>query len=354
MTVFPLQGEDPRWPKAILAGEIERRTHLRRYLLIVGVLAMLLSVPQAVLADGSGTYLASFLEVDGGTRQIGMGGAFTGMGDDAMTIFYNPAGLRFLEGSEVHFSGSSWPAGLSYQHLAYGFRHSVVPGYFGISWTIMQMGPFTEKTEYYDPDSEFGIGTLENVDAGDMAFGGSYAWEFFEGFSVGGTFKWYHLALADAFCEGVCGDLGFLYDTRFRNLRVGATIQNVGPSNRWAGTGVGDGFGEEFPMPMVYRAGASIRVYDIVTHRLSVAADYKRPMTGDNQFNFGGEYTFNKGKIFAYGRAGYRVGYDEQGMTAGLGLRLPSSQEADARFDYAYVEMENLDPVHRFSLAFFF
>ena len=342
-----------------VAGEGERRTHLRRYLLIVGVLAMLLSVPQAVLADGSGTYLASFLEVEGGTRQMGMGGAFTGMGDDAMTVFYNPAGLRFLEGSEVHFSGSSWPAGLSYQHLAYGFRHSVVPGYFGISWTIMQMGPFTEKTEYFDPDSEFGVGTLENVDAGDMAFGGSYAWEFFDGFSVGGTFKWYHLAMADAFCEGVVGDLGVLYDTRFRNLRVGAAIQNVGPANRWAGTGVGTGFGEDFGMPTVIRTGASIRVYDVVTHRLSLAADYKYPRTGKHQINVGGEYTFNKGNIFAFGRAGYRYrvveaqNYEE-GMTLGLGLRLPSSQEADARLDYAYVAMKNLDAVHRFSVAFFF
>ena len=324
--------------------------------MIVGVLGMLLSVPAAALADGTGpgTYLASFLEVDGGTRQMGMGGAFTGWGDDAMTIYYNPAGLRFLEGSEIHFSTSSWPAGLSYQHMTYGFLHSVVPGYFGMSWTIMQMGPYTEKTEYYDPDSEFGVGKLENVDAGDMAFGGSYAWEFFDGFSVGGTFKWYHLAMADAFCEGVCGDLGVLYDTRFRNLRVGAAVQNVGPSNRWSGTGEGTGFGEEYPMPTVYRAGASVRVYDVVTHRLSIAADYKRPRSGDNQLHAGGEYTFNRGKFFAYGRAGYRFGYDEEGLTLGLGVRFPSSSEADARFDYAYIDMKNLDHVHRFSVAFFF
>jgi hypothetical protein len=352
--VFPCREKVPTRRTAAGAGGVERRNHLRRYLLIVGVLAMLLSVPQAALAQGAGTYLATFLEVDGGTRQIGMGGAFTGMGDDAMTIYYNPAGLRFLEGSEVHFSGSTWPAGVSYQHLAYGFRHSVVPGYFGISWTIMQMGPFTEKTEYFDPDSEFDIGTLDNVDAGDMAFGGSYAWEFFDGFSVGGTFKWYHLAIADAFCEGVCGDLGVLWDTRLRNLRVGAAVQNVGPTNRFSGTGEGDGFGGEFPMPRVVRAGASIRVYDVVTHRLSVAADYKRPRSGDNQFHMGGEYTFNRGKIFAYGRAGYRMGYDEEGLTLGLGVRFPSSQEADARFDYAFVNMENLEDVHRFSVAFFF
>jgi hypothetical protein len=343
--------------------------------LIVGVLAMLLSVPQAILADGPGTYLAAFLEVDGGTRQIGMGGAFTGMGDDAMTIYYNPAGLRFLKGSEIHFSGSSWPAGLSYQHIVYGFRHSVVPGYFGLSWTIMQMGPFTETTEYYDPNSEFGIGILETVDAGDMAFSGSYAWEFFDGFSVGGTFKWYHLAMADAFCEGVCGDLGVLYDTRFRNLRIGAAVQNVGPANRWAGTGEGDGFGDEFPMPTFYRAGASIRVYDVVTHRLTVAADYKIPLRGrgaihdllkdfggvetllradDRRAHIGGEYTYNRGSMFAYGRAGYRFGYDEEGLTFGLGFEFPSSEDVDFRLDYAFVDMKNLEDVNRFSLAFIF
>jgi hypothetical protein len=91
-----------------------------------------------------------------------------------------------------------------------------------------------------------------------------------------------------------------------------------------------------------------------VTHRLSIAADYKRPRSGDNQLHAGGEYTFNRGKFFAYGRAGYRFGYDEEGLTLGLGVRFPSSSEADARFDYAYIDMKNLDHVHRFSVAFFF
>ncbi|MCK4408812.1 MAG: hypothetical protein KAW67_01925, partial [Candidatus Eisenbacteria sp.] len=123
---------------------------------------------------------------------------------------------------------------------------------------------------------------------------------------------------------------------------------------RWAGTGVGTGFGDDFPMPTVYRAGASIRVYDVVTHRLSVAADYKRPRTGDSQFHLGGEYTFNRGNMFAYGRAGYRCGYDEEGATFGLGFKFPSSTEADVRLDYAFVDMKNLPDVNRFSLAFFF
>ena len=53
-------------------------------------------------------------------------------------------------------------------------------------------------------------------------------------------------------------------------------------------------------------------------------------------------------------RAGYRVGYDEEGLTLGLGVLFPSSQESDARVDYAYVDMGNLDSIQRLSVMFVF
>jgi hypothetical protein len=216
------------------------------------------------------------------------------------------------------------------------------------------MSPYLEKREYYDPDSEFGIGIGDAVDAGDMAFGGSYCWDFGDGLSIGATLKWYHLAMADAFCEGVCADVGALLNTNLRNLRLGAVVQNLGPSNRWARTGSDTGFGADYPMPLIYRAGASMRIYDVVRHRVVVAADYKYPPDGAHKFNVGTEYTFNKGPIFLYGRVGYRIGYDEEGMTAGVGARFPSSAEAEARVDYAFVDMGNLDSSNKLSLTFLF
>jgi len=327
---------------------------LRRCVLIVGALFLVLSVPGIVHAGGAGTYLAAFLDSDGGARQLGMGGAFTGLADDALSVYYNPAGLKFVEGSEIHIDTSAWAGGLSYQHLAYGFRHSTLPGIFGISWVVMQMSPYAELTEYYDPDSEFGVGTLSNVDGGDMAFGGSYCWDFGDGLSVAGTAKWYHLAMDEAFCEGLAFDAGVLWETRFRNLRLGASVMNLGPDDRWANTGSDSNIGESFPLPRSFRAGASMRVYDIVTHRLTVAADYNYPPEGDHRFMFGGEYTFNKGKVFAFGRAGYRVGYDEGALTLGLGLKFPTSSEADARIDYSWEDMENVPDIHRVGVAFLF
>jgi len=325
-----------------------------RHQLIIGALVLLLVSPHAVNAGGSGTHLAAFLEVDAGARQVGMGGAGTGLADDAMCVFYNPAGLRSLVGSEIHINTATWPAGLSYQHLSYGFRHSYLPGIFAFSWSVMQMSPYDEKTEYYDPDSEFGIGIRDPVDAGDMAFGGSYCWEFSEELSAATTLRWYHLGMAEAFCDGMSADLGVLYDTRFRNLRVGAAVMNMGPGNRWARTGSATGFGETHSLPTTYRLGASMRVFDIVRHRVMLAADYKRSPNGANRGNLGTEYTFNRGKVFVFGRVGYRLGYDEEGLTLGLGTRFPSSSDADVRVDYAYVDMGNLDTTHRIAVSFVF
>jgi len=99
---------------------------------------------------------------------------------------------------------------------------------------------------------------------------------------------------------------------------------------------------------------ASIRLFDVVTHRVVVAADYKYPPNGNHRLNVGTEYTFNRGPIFAYGRAGYRLGYDEEGLTLGLGVLFPSSHESDARVDYAYADMGGLETAHRFSVMFLF
>jgi len=47
------------------------------------------------------------------------------------------------------------------------------------------------------------------------------------------------------------------------------------------------------------------------------------------------------------------MNYDEEGLTLGLGLLFPTS-EAAFRFDYAYVDLGNLDSESRFAVTFIF
>ena len=51
--------------------------------------------------DGAGTVGAAFLKIEGGSRPVGMGGAFAGLANDVNTIFWNPAGLTAVQDQEL-------------------------------------------------------------------------------------------------------------------------------------------------------------------------------------------------------------------------------------------------------------
>ncbi|WP_324716447.1 hypothetical protein U7230_13985 [Carboxydochorda subterranea] len=74
-------------------------------------------------------------------RVAGMGGAFVALADDGASVFYNPAGLAFLEGPEIQGAYASGPAGtpggqpatrvgglVATRHVGLGATRLAVPG----------------------------------------------------------------------------------------------------------------------------------------------------------------------------------------------------------------------------------
>lgn len=64
------------------------------------IVLIIIAVPSAVMASGFGLY-------DANAKATGMGSAFVAKADDASAIYYNPAGIAFLEGH--NFLGSITP-----------------------------------------------------------------------------------------------------------------------------------------------------------------------------------------------------------------------------------------------------
>lgn len=65
------------------------------------VLCLALSLGLAPLAHGSG-----FLIYEHGAAAMGMAGAFVSIGNDATTVFHNPAGMSFLKGTNISLGGT--------------------------------------------------------------------------------------------------------------------------------------------------------------------------------------------------------------------------------------------------------
>jgi hypothetical protein len=82
-----------------------------------------------------------------GARAIAMGEAFTPVADDASALYWNPAGLTKIEGTEVILHTSSWPAGLSHQFVGYVFSDPRLPGSAGIADVTL----FNERCMLYVP-----------------------------------------------------------------------------------------------------------------------------------------------------------------------------------------------------------
>jgi len=180
-----------------------------------------------------------FLEIEGGSRPAGLGGAFAGLANDINTIFWNPAGLTAVHDRELtamqHFSF----ADINNQTIGYAQRIE------RLVWGASFLGSFTEierrqgPTE--DPDS--------TVTVGGFATGLSLAYPLGEAISVGGTAKIIseQLDIQNAF--GVAADVGLVARLLDNRLGIGVAVQNAG---------VLDG-GENLPMAL--RAGLAYRTW---------------------------------------------------------------------------------------------
>jgi len=318
---------------------LKRQSDLARAVLVL-CSAALLFVSHASYAGpsegGSGTHLAPFLEIEPGARQVGMGGAFVGVADDAVAIFWNPAGLRFVEASQISLNQASWPSDMSYQFMCYAFRHDFFPGVLGLSWSVLQMDRMAVIQEFGQPSAE-------NFDAGQMAFGFSWAGTISNAFSFGATVRWYHLGVWNEKSEGLCGDVGLLYELGWKDARVGVSVQNLGPENSY--------IDEKFSLPWVLRGGGSFELVKFGKQTLLAAGDMVVSADRRTTTSVGAEYSYMDTFFL---RGGYKLNYDSYRYAVGAGSKFNTSRTSKARIDYAYSDMHYLGASHRISVTFIF
>ena len=69
-----------------------------------------------------GTTAANFLEIGISSNAVAMGEAYVSLADDAVSAYWNPAGLAKVKGFEIGMSKQDWVAGISHSSFAAAFN----------------------------------------------------------------------------------------------------------------------------------------------------------------------------------------------------------------------------------------
>jgi opacity protein-like surface antigen len=314
-----------------------------------------------------GTSGAQFLKIGVGAQNIGKGEAVTASIGDVTSIFWNPAGLANLNGSELSFTHTEWIADINYDNIAYGFP--LAGGVGGIFLGILSMPEF-EETTVEKPE-----GTGVNFTCYDMVVGASYARKITDRFSVGLNTKLVRQVIWELDANGLAFDIGFQYATGFRSLMLGMSMSNFGTNMKYTGTQLEHEVqiypdapptyedipvnveSRGYPLPLLLRIGLAYNLLEQGDNLLTANLDGIQPNDSREMGAFGLEYSYKK-TFFA--RLGYQFcsqkgfgGREDRysRLTAGAGLVYKLSSKFNAKFDYAYADFGILDSVHRFTLG---
>ncbi len=344
-------------------------------------LLMFLGIAPTNAVTNVGTAGAQFLKIGPGARVDSLGGAFSAIANDVTTIYWNPAGLSQLKNTSFSDTHITWLADIRYNYLAFATPIEKV-GTLGASVTFLNV-PDMEITTLAKPD-----GTGLWFSAWDAAVSLAYSRQLYEKesgvkLSFGINAKYIHQHIYRESARGVALDVGTLYHTGWRSLRIGMAFSNFGPEMRFSGPNLKTGaeiagdarnadyrpYPEttnptrkaelettEFPLPSNFRLGIAYNLVNTEDNLLTLAIDANHPNDNSERLNLGIEYWFKK---MAAIRAGYKLRLgpewrdDEEGLTCGLGIHLNVAATL-LSLDYAFADFGHLQQAHRVSLGLTF
>ncbi|TVQ14400.1 MAG: DUF3308 domain-containing protein [Balneolaceae bacterium] len=309
-----------------------------------------------------------FLSTSMFAKGAGLADAMTSVEGNSSSLFYNPAGMAWQQSSlDLSLGYVTWIADINYNSAAVSFAPSGGRyGVIGASFMYVDYGSFTETIL---DGSESGYAILGEFAPYAYAFGIGYARALSEQFSVGANMRYAYQFLAEAAVNRTNGELartdfeastmtidfGVFYKTGFESLNFAMVVRNFSPEVDYGPET------ESSELPLTFKMGLSMDLFDLTNvlnltevdrnnHSLLLTIDANRPRDFSEQLMFGVQYGFLN-RVFL--RGGYAFPNDEQGFSAGIGIKQPLGNFG-LEIDYAYTTFGVFSDVNRYSLRFTF
>lgn len=228
-----------------------------------------------------------FLLLAPDSRAGGIGESGSGLADNSSAIFWNPAGIAFLSGTEVSITHSNWlpqfQLDLFYDYLSYRQYFEELDGSVTASVTYMNFGEFVRTSA----DGPTPIGTFRSFDAA-LTLG--YATKLSPDWGIGFNFRLIHSRLSDQPTEneqgkGVATSVSFDVAAMWRPERLvlplvdediggrfslGMNLSNLGPKIYYIDRAQAD------PIPTNFRLGFAYKILDDEYNSLIYTLDFSK------------------------------------------------------------------------------
>lgn len=264
-------------------------------------------------------------------RAAAMGDAFVAVSNDLGAVYYNPAGLINIPSNKVSFMYLGGFVDETYLNTAanlnMGNKGTIAGNIF-----IYDGGDF----DWNDNGTQTTIKAQQ-----DMVASLSYGFPVTPNFSMGINFKTIQSTLVEEYkATAFAIDLGLLHALIGENstYQFGLCVQNIGTELKYVE--------EADALPLNIRAGASYLKRMSKDYNMTASIEALKPSDGEIKEHIGFEFVIKE--MFAI-RAGYKLGYDLNALTAGIGIVVKNYS-----FDYGLSMVDELTQQHRvsFSLAF--
>lgn len=315
--------------------------------------------------SGTGTTVASFLEIGVGARAMAMGGAYTSIIDGPTAMYYNPANIVWLSGIQVEFMHNQWLVDTKHDFLGVVVPLEFMNSSLGFGYISLDYGEQEVRTEKR-PE-----GTGEMYGARDYSCSLTLSTVITDRFSCGLTGKYIDETIWNCTSRGFAVDLGVFYRTPIDGLNIGMSINNFGGEMKMSGrdldttidpdedvetidTAPAEYSTDSFPLPITFRGGISYGFKLKSLGSLTFSADVIHPTNNTESINLGMEYGFMNMFFLRGGWESLGEKDAENGLTLGGGCDFYYQKRYGIRIDYAYSDWGILESTSRFSIGLVF
>ncbi len=309
---------------------------MKKIFFILGIL--ILTVPSLfAIHDKAGTTAFNFMRISYGARATALAEAYTGLANDALAPFWNPAGLPQVKNRELNITYLNYFEGFNGGSASY-----VIPLTDKIG--IATFTKFITSGEMIKTINDGGYKEDGTFGAYDVLLGVSFGQYRSEVLNWGINLKFISESIDKWSSQAIAADIGIMHQTTNKNLKLGITLRNIGKQ-------LSPFIDKEEDLPITASAGFGWRKS---VH--TVTAEVVKPFNYDFIFKAGYERQVHRLLTL---RAGYKsnasdwkVGSDWDivaGMSFGFGTHWKSYQ-----FDYATASFGELGLIHQISVGYKF